>query len=167
MFIGALCVQFVRTNKPTKAKSDDLPGFWDQLKEGFTYLWNSTLLKALFIIAIVVNFFLSGPLFMGLPIFVEGFLDGSALDYSYVQGGLTFGMIVGSIMMGVINLRRKRGSYALFLMAAQALVILSFSQTNTIWLAVVIIIFLGVLNPSVNIPLISMIQEYTDTDKIG
>ncbi len=170
LVLGSLCVVSVNTDKAKKEITEQFnkrPGFWVQLKEGFAYLWSSKLLRALFIIAIVVNFFLSGPLFMGLPIFVEGVLDGDALDYSYVQGGLTFGMILGSVIMGIINLRRKRGFYALFLMAAQGIIMILFSQVNMVWLAVGVIIFVGLLNPAINIPLISMIQEYTDPDKIG
>ncbi|WP_079525357.1 MFS transporter [Halobacillus hunanensis] len=170
LVLGSLCVVFVNTDKAKKGiteQSNKRPGFWVQLNEGITYLWSSTLLRALFIAAIIVNFFMSGPLFMGLPIFVEGVLDGNALDYSYVQGGLTFGMILGSVIMGIINLRRKRGSYALFLMAAQGIIMILFSQVNMVWLAVGVIIFVGLLNPAINIPLISMIQEYTDPDKIG
>ncbi|MFD2923348.1 MFS transporter [Halobacillus naozhouensis] len=170
LVIGSLCVVLVNSDKgrtEVTEQLDDWLGFWVQLKEGIMYLWCSKLLRALFIIAIVVNFFMSGPLFIGLPIFVEGVLEGSALDYSYVQGGLTFGMILGSIIMGIINIRRKRGSYALILMAAQGIIIILFSQSNTIWLAVGIIIFIGLLNPAINIPLISMIQEYTDPGKMG
>ncbi|WP_240339704.1 MFS transporter [Halobacillus ihumii] len=150
LVLGSLCVVSVNTDKAKKEITEQFnkrPGFWVQLKEGFAYLWSSKLLRALFIIAIVVNFFLSGPLFMGLPIFVEGVLDGDALDYSYVQGGLTFGMILGSVIMGIINLRRKRGFYALFLMAAQGIIMILFSQVNMVWLAVGVIIFVGLLNP--------------------
>ncbi|UOR10476.1 MFS transporter [Halobacillus amylolyticus] len=167
LFIAALCVYFVRTQKAGIVQAEVSAGFWQHLKDGFSYLWDSALLKALFIISVVVNFFLSGPLFMGLPIFVEGVLKGSAIDYSFVQGALTFGMIIGSILMGVINLRRKRGSYALFLMATQAVFVLILSQSNTLWMAAGAIIFVGLLIPSINIPLVSMIQEYTDKDKIG
>ncbi|MCP3742369.1 MFS transporter [Rossellomorea sp. BNER] len=165
LIIGGFCVRHVKVNKPTSTSSSK--GFGTKLKEGFMYIWKSRLLKSLFIIAIVVNFFLTGPMFMGLPIFVESILQGKASDFSYVQGGLTFGMIAGSIIMGVLNLRRRRGAYALYLMAAQGLVMLAFSQTTTVWMAIAVIIFIGILNPAVNIPLIAMIQEHTDKEKIG
>jgi MFS transporter, DHA3 family, macrolide efflux protein len=167
LIIGGFCVRPVKVNKPESTSTSSSKGFGAQLKEGFVYIWKSRLLKSLFIIAIVVNFFLTGPMFMGLPIFVESVLQGKASDFSYVQGGLTFGMIAGSIIMGVLNLRRRRGSYALYLMAAQGLVMFAFSQTTTVWMAFAVIIFIGILNPAVNIPLIAMIQEHTDKEKIG
>ena len=138
-----------------------------QLAEGFSYTWKSPLLRALFIITIIVNFFLSGPLMMGLPIFVEGVLHGSSIDFSYVQGGFTLGMILGSVLIGLMNIQRKRGSYALYFIALQGVGMLVFSQIHSIFTAVMIIVFIGMLNPGVNIPLISLVQSSANQAKVG
>ncbi|MCP3027100.1 MFS transporter [Halobacillus sp. A5] len=141
--------------------------FKEQLKEGFIYTWQSSLLRALLIISVIVNFFISGPLMMGLPIFVEGVLNGSPLDFSFVQGGFTFGMILGSVIIGLVNIQRKRGSYALYFIALQGIGLLMFSQVTSIGAAVSIIIVIGMLNPAVNIPLISMVQFHASSQKVG
>lgn len=162
--IGILFVKRVQVESDEKNHSVT---FTDQLKEGFVYTWRSPLLRALFIITIIVNFFISGPLMMGLPIFVEGTLQGSSIDFSFVQGGFTFGMITGSILMGIVNLQKKRGSYALYLIGLQAVGMLVFSQSQSMAMAIGIIIFIGMLLPAVNIPIISMVQEHADNHKVG
>ncbi|MFQ3544590.1 MFS transporter [Halobacillus rhizosphaerae] len=138
-----------------------------QLAEGFSYTWKSPLLRALFIITIIVNFFISGPLMMGLPIFVEGVLQGTSVDFSYVQGSFTLGMILGSVLLGLLNIQRKRGSYALYFIALQGAGMFIFSQVHSILTAVVIIVFIGMLTTGVNIPLISLVQSSANQAKVG
>ncbi|MYL49840.1 MFS transporter [Halobacillus litoralis] len=164
--IGVLFIKWTDKHQNKQGKINQ-QSFKVQLREGFTYTWNSSLLRALFIITIIVNFFISGPLMMGLPIFVEGVLNGSSVDFSFVQGGFTFGMVLGSVLIGVLNIQRKRGAYALYLIGLQGVGMLIFSQVNSIVVAVSIIIFIGMLNPGVNIPLISLVQSYANQEKVG
>ncbi|TFJ90690.1 MFS transporter [Lentibacillus salicampi] len=167
--IAGLSVLFIRINQGSsqEKKQNDRISFIQQLKEGFVYTWEKPLLRALFTITVITNLFISGPLMMGLPIFVESVLKGDSLDFSFVQGGFTFGMIAGSIIIGIINLNRNRGAYALYLIALQGLGMLLFSQVKIIEIAIPVIILIGMLNPAINIPLISLVQTYTDKNKVG
>lgn len=163
--IGVLFIK--QRNEQPQEKEKVNKSFKTQLKEGFFYTWHAPLLRALFIITIIVNFFISGPLMMGLPIFVEGVLNGNSVDFSFVQGGFTFGMIIGSVVIGIVNIQRKRGAYALYFIAFQGIGMLVFSQIESIGIAIGVIIFVGMLNPAVNIPLISMVQAHSDHSKVG
>ncbi|MFC7321642.1 MFS transporter [Halobacillus campisalis] len=163
---SGVSVLFIKKRSEAQEKKAE-ESFKFQLREGFTYTWQSPLLRALFIITIIVNLFLSGPLLMGLPIFVESVLNGSSVDFSIVQGGFTFGMILGSVVIGMMNIQRKRGAYALYLIALQGLGMLLFSQAASIVIAVGIIVLIGMLNPAVNIPLISMVQSFAEPSKVG
>lgn len=168
LIIAGTGVLFIKTTHGASHKKEQEEiSFIKQLKEGFTYTWHERLLRALFIITVVSNLFISGPLMMGLPIFVEGVLKGNSVDYSLVQGGFTFGMIAGSLIIGIINIKRNRGAYALYLIALQGLGMLLFSQVQIIGLAIPVIILIGMLSPAINIPLISMVQTYTDSNKVG
>lgn len=168
LFLAGTGVLFIKVAKDlTTEEKQGKVSFKNQLKEGINYAWGTPLLRALIIITIIVNFFLSGPLMMGLPIFVEGVLNGSSIDFSLVQGGFTFGMIIGSVVIGMINLKRKRGAYALYFIAIQGFGMLVFSQSQSLGASVSIIVFLGMLTPSVNIPLISLVQAYSEKAKVG
>ncbi|MFC0522834.1 MFS transporter [Pontibacillus salicampi] len=164
--LSGISVFFIKWKKEEQQKDENQP-FKRQLMEGFTYTWTSPLLRSLFMMTVVVNFFISGPLLMGLPIFVEGVLHGSSVGFSFVQGGLTLGMVLGSVLIGVMNPQRKRGAYALYLIALQGIGMLLFSQAPSIMAAVCIIIFIGMLNPGVNVPLISLVQSYSSYEKVG
>ncbi|MDG5472067.1 MFS transporter [Jeotgalibacillus sp. ET6] len=166
--LSGVGVLFIR---PAAEKTAELKStkqsFKVQLAEGFSYTWKSPLLRALFIITIIVNFFISGPLMMGLPLFVEGVLNGTSLDFSLVQGGFTFGMILGSLLVGLVNMNQKRGAYALYFIALQGIGMLLFSQTSSLIAAAGIIVLIGMLSPAINIPLISLVQSYANQEKVG
>ncbi|SDJ13218.1 MFS transporter [Salimicrobium halophilum] len=169
LILSGIGVLFIKTRDIDRNNQNhtNRQSFKIQLTEGLTYTWNSSLLRALLIITIIVNFFISGPLLMGLPIFVEGVLNGNSVDFSFVQGGFTFGMVLGSVLIGVMNIQRKRGAYALYLIALQGVGMFVFSQVTSVVVAVSIIIFIGMLNPGVNIPLISLVQSYASEEKVG
>lgn len=163
--IGVLFIKIPQ--KQNRIEEQTEINFINNLKEGFVYTWQEPLMRGIFIIAMVSNLFISGPLMMGLPIFVRGVLDGNSLDFSFVQGGLTFGMIAGSVLIGIINMKKNRGTYTLYLIALQGVGMLVFSQIQTLSIAVIVIIIIGVLIPAINIPLVSMVQAYTDENKVG
>ncbi|MCM3757076.1 MFS transporter [Sporosarcina aquimarina] len=166
--LSGIGVLFISTpNTQEKINEQPETTFINNLKEGFVYTWQEPLMRGIFIISVVSNLFISGPLMMGLPIFVRGVLDGDSLAFSLVQGGFTFGMIAGSVIIGIVNMKRKRGAYTLYLIALQGLGMLIFSQIQTVSIAVIVIIMIGILTPAINIPLVSMVQTYTDENKVG
>ncbi|MGV2619645.1 UNVERIFIED_CONTAM: MFS transporter [Halobacillus marinus] len=166
LILSGVGILFVKKQGKDAQEGERSP-FYAQLAEGFRYTWQSRLLRSLFIITIIVNFFISGPLMMGLPIFVEGVLDGSALDFSLVQGGLTFGMILGAVLIGFLNIRRRRGAYALYLIALEGAGMFIFSRADTLVLSVLIIVLIGMIIPAVNIPLLSLVQSSAEESKVG
>ncbi len=166
LLIGAISIKFIAKSKDaSEARTHE--NMFKELKEGLQYAWDSSLIKALFIIALVVNFFMSGPLFMGLPIFVKNILQGEAIHFSMVEGGLTLGMIVGSILIGWLNLQKKRGLVAMIFMGVLGVLMFSFSQLPFLWLAIFVISLIGMCNPIINIPIIALLQEKVDQEKLG
>lgn len=166
LLLGAISIKFIVKNKEaSEARTHE--NMFKELKEGLQYAWDSSLIKALFIIALVVNFFMSGPLFMGLPIFVKNILQGEAIHFSMVEGGLTLGMIVGSILIGWLNLQKKRGLVAMIFMGVLGVLMFSFSQLPFLWLAIIVISLIGMCNPIINIPIIALLQEKVDQEKLG
>ena len=166
--LSGISVLFIQTpHKQERLIENPETTFIKNLKEGFLYTWQTPLMRGIFIITVISNLFISGPLMMGLPIFVRKVLDGNSLDFSFVQGGLTFGMIAGSVTIGIINMKKNRGAYTMYLIALQGLGMLLFSQVQSVSIAVVVIIMIGILIPAFNIPIVSMVQTYTDENKVG
>jgi MFS family permease len=137
------------------------------IMEGIRVIRGSAFLTAEFVISVVVNMVFAGPVMVGLPLFVDEILSGDTLDYSYIEGSLSFGMVIGAVVMGIINLKRKRGNFAMLSLIGLSLAFLCFSQSGSVWQAMMLIFVLGMLMQGTNIPLIAAIQSMVERKMIG
>ena len=167
LFTGSLLVLFV---KAPSLKMDDTHSSKKMIRsiiEGYQVVMHSSFLKAELVLGLSVNIFTAGPLVMGLPLFVNGVLNGSTLSYSLVDGTLAFGMVAGSLILGFINLRIKRGKTAMLALGCMAVSFLLFSQTVFVWQAIIAIFLVGASIQWINIPLLSAVQSVVDQKVIG
>jgi MFS family permease len=148
----------------TGAKSS---GIWQSIKEGLDVVKQSAFLKALFLSTIYLNVFVTGPLMMGLPIFVKNILDGSALDFSFIEGSMAAGMLISSVIIGILNIKRRRGLMVTISLFTMNIFFLCFSQTSSLYACMFTIFFIGVTFPATNIPLISAVQSSVDKKLLG
>lgn len=145
--------------KKTSTKSD--------LREGFSYVWGMPFLKNMLIILVFINFFFFGPLLMGIPLLVDSVLKGEVLDLSFLQSSYQGGMLAGAILVGVLNLRKKRGLTMLFMIGALGICLMSLGQIGFLWQGILLLLLMGILSAFINVTLISTIQAQSDPNKIG
>ena len=110
--IAILILSFIilpaRTKKPEKQFSSI-----QEIFSGIKYAEEHKPLGALFILTIINNFFIMGPAFVGMLILVKDALGGSASQYAFVEAGLAFGMLIGSIFVYRIKNRINIGKLLL------------------------------------------------------
>lgn len=138
-----------------------------QLKEGLLYIKNTKLIFVFVVVFIVWNFLFVGPVGVATPLIVHDVLHGDALVLSYMDGAWAVGLLSGSIITGILNMRKKRGILTLGLLFSQGLLIVWFSQMSMVWEGMLIVLLMGLATSMVNIPIYSFVQETTDKDKIG
>jgi MFS family permease len=142
-------------------------GIFSDLVDGFRYVWEDPLLLTILGIAAVANFFLVGPLLIGIPMIVDELIRGNAIDLSWMQSSVSFGMMVSSFVVGALNLRKKRGLLMLVAIGFSGIWLVFMSLITELWQGVILLFLTGLLIPAVNIPLFSILQEKSDPDKIG
>ncbi|CAM4058005.1 hypothetical protein BAMA_00680 [Bacillus manliponensis] len=138
-----------------------------EVREGIKYLRKSSVLSSLLFISIFVNFFIVGPLFIGLPIFVDTVLKGGAMHYSFLEGSLSVGVLVGSIIMVLLNIKKRRGKLVLMLLLCLSVSFLIFSKSTELWTSVIVLCVVGMLIQMTIIPVISIIQNFTEEEYMG
>lgn len=138
-----------------------------ELKEGCMYVWSFPFLKNMMIIIICINFFFFGPLLMGIPLIVDHVLDGEPLQLSFMQSSYQGGMLTGAILIGVLNIRRKRGMTILSLMTVLGLCLSLLGMIHHLWQGVTLLAVMGLLSSFINVALLSAIQEQSGEDKMG
>ncbi|EIM05090.1 multidrug ABC transporter permease [Planococcus antarcticus DSM 14505] len=138
-----------------------------ELKEGFSYVWRMPFLKNMLLILIIINFFFFGPLLMGIPLLVDNVLKGEVLDLSFLQSSYQGGMLAGAILVGVLNLRKKRGLTMLVMIGVLGICLTFLGQIGFLWQGILLLSLMGILSSFINVTLISTIQAQSDPAKIG
>lgn len=138
-----------------------------ELKEGLKYVWNMPFLKNMIIILVIINFFFFGPLTIGIPLLVNNVLLGEAIDLSILQGSYEIGMLLGALVIGIVNLTKRKGLIILILIGLIGVALATLGQINTVWQGVILLLLMGIFSSVINVLLISSIQEKSHEDKIG
>ncbi|MBU9714363.1 MFS transporter [Evansella tamaricis] len=142
-------------------------GMFASIKEGFLYVKNSSFLLALMLSAVFLNLLFSGPFMLGLPIFATHVLEGTEVTYSFLSGGIAGGMVLGSILVGVLNIKKKRGVFSIAGILALAIFCLAFSLSSSFYLNMAFVILIGAASSVANIPLLAVIQHHTEKEYLG
>lgn len=137
------------------------------LKEGFYYVWGMPFLKNMLLILIIINFFFFGPLLMGIPLLVDSVLKGEVLDLSFLQSSYQGGMLAGAILVGILNVRKKRGLTMLAMIGVLGVCLTFLGQIGFLWQGILLLSVMGILSSFINVTLISTIQAQADPSKIG
>ena len=72
------------------------PGFLAEFRAGLGFLMGERRVFWLWVIAAVNNFFLMGPVIVGMPIYVKEHLGGTGSDFALIEGTYAGGMIVST-----------------------------------------------------------------------
>ncbi|GGD09628.1 MFS transporter [Pontibacillus salipaludis] len=164
LFLTSLFSFFIKEEAQIEKST---PSTKTELKDGFRYVWNLPFLKNILMIIIFINFFFFGPLLIGIPLIVDHALDGEPLQLSFMQSAYQGGMLTGALLIGVINLRRKRGIMILCLMTVLGICLSLLGMIHHLWQGMGLLGVMGLLSSVINVSLISTIQEQSRSDKIG
>ncbi|MFJ8090715.1 MFS transporter [Lysinibacillus sp. NPDC095746] len=168
LFITFIFSSFIREKEPEATiNNKHRTSTKLELKEGFKYVWNMPFLKNLIIILIIINFFFFGPLMIGIPLLVNNVLFGEAIDLSMLQGSYEIGMLVGAILIGMLNVTKRKGLVILILISLLGIALAALGQINSVWQGVILLLVMGIFSSVINVLLISSIQEKSHEDKIG
>lgn len=165
LLIAAFLIQKVRINAAEESGNEQ--NMLSSIKEGILYVKQSTFLTTLLICSAFLNLFLIGPMQIGFPIFVKTVLHGDSLQFSYLEGSVGGGMAIGAIVVGLLNLRHKRGLFCITMLflSGSAFLLLSFS--NTMWHALLFGSIFGATLAMAAIPLMAVIQINVQEEMMG
>lgn len=136
-----------------------------ELKEGFLYVVKSKFLLTGIIILISMNFLVIGSLYVAIPLVVDLY-GGTPINLSLMETSLGIGMVVGSLIIGLVKIN-KRGQVSILGLLGASLVLIIFSQTTNLNLLLLLVFFIGLAMPIVSIPFFTSAQETTDSKLLG
>ncbi len=136
VFLSALVIfpPFIK-EAPVENQSKQNP--LKDLREGFSYIRQSTNLLTGIIVLITLNFFVFGALHIAIPLLVDVH-GGTPLNLSYMEVSLGVGMVASTGILSVVRIKR-RGLTSLLGLFASLVALLVFSYApNLIFLTAVV-----------------------------
>jgi DHA3 family macrolide efflux protein-like MFS transporter len=150
---------------PQPERNDLLPeaqgksSFWQDFRAGFRYVLGWPGLMLIGIMATVINFLLT-PAFSLLPILVTRHFNGQAIQLATLESFSGIGFIVGGLLLSAWGgfKRRILTSLAGLLAMGLGCLVMGLLPPSAFTIAVATMLFLGIVNPIVNGPLMAAVQ---------
>jgi MFS family permease len=171
--VSAVTLQLLRTgNQHGAPQSQAAPGkesVWASIHSGIQYVWTDRPLRIMFLLMLAMNFFLMGPIMVGIPVLANQRLPEGAAAFGLLMSAFAGGSMIGYLLAG--SLRRPDEARMRWIMillgAAFGLVIGSLGFIPSTWLDFGLLLLLGAGNGYLAIILISWIQTRTPKAMLG
>ncbi|OGN98920.1 MAG: MFS transporter, partial [Chloroflexi bacterium RBG_13_50_21] len=133
--------------------------FWQDFRAGFRYVWDWPGLMLIGVMATVINFLLT-PAFSLLPILVTKHFNGQAIQLATLESFSGIGFIVGGLILSAWGGFKRRILTSLVGLEAMGLgcLVMGLLPPSAFAIAVGTMLFLGIISPIVNGPLLAAVQ---------
>lgn len=160
----------VRQTQPISHTTSSQPSstFWIEFKAGFTYTWNWKGLRAMVLMAALINLMLT-PTFSLLPLLVVGHFKGGPGQLAALEGALGAGVIIGGLLLSAWGGFKKRIYTTILGIAGIGIgvTIVGLTPAAWLWLAIGAMFLLGAMNPITNGPLMAIVQAAVEPHMQG
>jgi DHA3 family macrolide efflux protein-like MFS transporter len=133
--------------------------FWQDFGAGFRYVWGWPGLMLIGVMATVINFLLT-PAFSLLPILVTRHFNGQAIQLATLESFSGIGFIVGGLILSTWGGFKRRVITCLLGLIATGIgcLVMGLLPATAFIFAVATLLFIGIVNPIVNGPLMAAVQ---------
>ena len=133
--------------------------------EGFAYVKASKFLVTGILILVTLNFFAFGAISIAIPILVELY-GGTPINLSYIDAALGSGMLLSTVIIGMVKIRR-RGLTSIAGLIATLIVAIAFSQIPNLYILTALAFVIGFTMTFVSIPFFTSAQEEIEPRIMG
>jgi MFS transporter, DHA3 family, macrolide efflux protein len=140
--------------------------FREKFMQGLRFIRGSRFLIQLVIVGLVVNFFGAGVFALLAP-YAKNAIGGNAGTYGAILTTYSLGAVLGSLLVGKLELRNYVGKMLFAGVIVQGLVIVGIGLTTLLFLALVFSFAIGVLQTMVNVPMTVLVQAKVPGDMLG
>ncbi len=141
------------------ASEEEESSLWQNMREGWRYVWNWPGLVAGGAIAMVLNFLLN-PAFSLLPLLVTNHFQGEAIHLGWLESAWGVGVVLGGLILSVWGGFRRRIFTSLMGIIGMGVgvLIIGLVPGTIFWLALAALFLAGLMNPLANGPLFAIVQ---------
>ncbi len=140
---------------------------WNEFKSGLSYAKSSRLLVTIMGLSFVLNFLVTGPLAMGIPLLVKDIYGENALGLTVLQVSLGVGALLGAAGMVIFKNNKKPGLLSLTGLLGMSIFYILVGFSPTLFISALYLFIVGILLQLINIPIMTIIQTQTDPKYLG
>jgi MFS transporter, DHA3 family, macrolide efflux protein len=154
--------------RPKSAKARLVASLWADIREGVVYLWRWTGMFLVLVMAAVLNGTVN-PAFSLAPILVKGYFGGGALELGWVNSSWGVGIVLGGLALSIWGgfKRRMLTSMVGLIGMGAGILLVAVAPASMFAMALVGMFVAGFMNPLVNGPFMSIIQDVVEPDIQG
>jgi len=168
-FVASLvCLYLIRVPSVTRPTGPH-PDVIAAIREGFTYVWNRSVLRVLFLIIVAINFLIMGPLFVGIPVLAATRLVEGAAAFGIIMSAFGGGALLGIILSNALP-ALKPGQLGLLLLlstAFQGVAVALMPLFSSTLVIAVIALLLGAANGYVKLIFFTWLQKRIPQELMG
>jgi MFS family permease len=169
--VSVITLWMMQTGRQALAPFESGPrsGVAQSIRDGLSYMFKDPALRAMFILISIANFAFGGPIVVGIPYLANTRFPEGAAAYGLIISGYAGGNLLGIILSGMLP-RMKQNRLQFFMVVMFALFglgIASLGWIDRTWLAMAILLVMGVLNGYLSILLITGLQRNTPREMLG
>jgi DHA3 family macrolide efflux protein-like MFS transporter len=140
--------------------------FREKFMQGMRFIRGSKFLVQLVLVGLVLNFFGAG-IFALLAPYARNVISGNAGTYGAILTTYSLGAVMGSVLVGKLQLRNYVGKMLFAGVMGQGLVIVGLGLTTILFFALAFSFAVGVLQTMVNVPTTVLVQAKVPGDMLG
>lgn len=170
LFIAALLIAgtlLISQVHERSAPSNPHQALLHDMREGIQFVFGNPTLRTLLFIYVIANFLFVGPVNLGPPIIASEHAAFGPAGLSYMLSGFGLGMMCGFITLMMFPPKRKRLFLILAVITIEGVLLALIGQSANLWLLIALQFLMGFCIACNNVPMLSLIQEITERDKLG
>ena len=144
-------------NAPQQGKKP--ASYWNELAEGFRYIYKEKPLFYLLIFFGIVNLWVS-PIVLAIPIITKDVFDGTPLLMSGYEIAMACGIILITTLLGYAKMKFDRYRWSFYSLLLCGLALTLFSLCTTVLPTFIFIFFFGLGVGMVNLSMMTIFQTY-------
>jgi len=159
---------FIPIPRPERVRAEGKASYLAEVRDGFRYVWRWKGLLWIIGIAMLINFAVN-PAFSLLPLLVRRHFGGGALQLSWVESAFGIGVVLGGVALSIWGGFKRRIFTTLSGVVGMGLGVslLGLLPGSGFWYALGALLFIGVMQPLANGPLMALLQANVEPGMQG
>ncbi|MEO8246016.1 MAG: MFS transporter [Chloroflexota bacterium] len=157
--IAATALLLIRGGRRAAPAADG--GVLRSIGPGLRYAWSDPAVRSLVLLTAAVNFAITGPTTVGVPVLVDTRLGGGSAAFGIILAGFGAGALVGAIAAGAISRLPRLGLVTLLSAVGIGIGLGMLGSAPNVPVAAAITVFIGLLIGFINVRVIAWLQART------